>query len=276
MKSENKKGELTTQQIVIIIVLITSFAIILFFIFRLDLGKVTNKEICHNSVIMKSKSSLVGSLDCKTTYVCISGGENCEGFYDVKKEVDLRNENEARNKIMEIIADEMADCWWMFGEGKVDYIGFNIGVSIVGNKACAICSKIKFSEEIKNKGLNKISYEDFYADYLSKKKIESKTYLKYLYDANRTTINDLFNKEYLNNEINFNSEYVILTGIAKKGVLGILKKWHSENVENLKNFFGLENIATEEKSKDYLFIPITLIKQEDIQDFKCGEFLTKA
>ena len=52
----NKKGELTTHQLVGLIILIVSFAVILFLLFRLNLGETTNKEICHNSVIMKGKS----------------------------------------------------------------------------------------------------------------------------------------------------------------------------------------------------------------------------
>ena len=86
-----KKAELTTKQLVTIIILITSFIIILFLFFRLNLGPVNDKEICHNSVIMKSKSLPgQGALNCKTSYVCISGGGECEDFdEDEKIEIDL-------------------------------------------------------------------------------------------------------------------------------------------------------------------------------------------
>jgi len=49
-----KKAELTTQQIVTIIILIISFAVILFFIFRMNFGEIEKKEICHNSVLAKA------------------------------------------------------------------------------------------------------------------------------------------------------------------------------------------------------------------------------
>ena len=118
-----RKGELTTQQLITIIILIVSFGVLLFFIFRLNLGgDVTNKEICHNSVLMKSKSKIGGSaLDCRTNYICISGGEKCEGFSATDTvEIDMRGTDDDRKKrVMKAIADEMADCWWMFGEGKV-------------------------------------------------------------------------------------------------------------------------------------------------------------
>ena len=78
---KNHKGELTTQQIVTLIILVVSFAVILFLIFRLNLGETTQKEICHNSVLMKAKSLPgTGYLDCKTNYVCISGGGECDEF----------------------------------------------------------------------------------------------------------------------------------------------------------------------------------------------------
>ncbi len=75
----SKRGELTTQQIVMMIVLITSFIILLLLLVRLNLGKETQKEICHNSIIMKSKGKgIIGNIDCKTNYVCISGGNDCQ------------------------------------------------------------------------------------------------------------------------------------------------------------------------------------------------------
>ena len=42
-----KLAELTTQQIVTIVIILVSFAIILIFIVALNLGEASNKEICH-------------------------------------------------------------------------------------------------------------------------------------------------------------------------------------------------------------------------------------
>ena len=64
-KIKNSRGELTTQQIVLLIILITSFTIILFFFFKLNLGEETDKELCHNSVVLKgSLPSDLTSLNC--------------------------------------------------------------------------------------------------------------------------------------------------------------------------------------------------------------------
>ncbi len=142
----NKKGELTTQQLVVIIILIISFVVILFLLWRLNLGETTNKEICHNSVVMAGKKKgVLSSLDCRTTYVCISGGEPCNEFNPTTTiEINLNDKN-AETEILEAIQKEIDDCWWMFGEGKIDY------VSGLSGYYCAICSMIKFDEKIQNK-----------------------------------------------------------------------------------------------------------------------------
>jgi hypothetical protein len=146
------RGEITTKQLVSIIILIVSFVVILFLIMRLDLGETSVKEICHNSVVLKAKNPAGGltggDFDCKTSYVCISGGEDCEDFvYDVKLKVDV----EKKNEILKILAEEMADCWWMFGEGEL-----NLGGASRKNQ-CAICSQIKFDKKLQEK---EITYGD--------------------------------------------------------------------------------------------------------------------
>jgi hypothetical protein len=148
MKKVNKKGELTTQQLVTLIILIMSFVIILFLLFRLNLGEETKKEICHNSVVLLSKKEgFFSALDCETSYICFTGGRECESFNaDYKTEFSLNEEN-SEQKIIEGIEKEIDDCWWMFGEGDIDYTG---ALDYLGYR-CAICSSIKFDERIQEK-----------------------------------------------------------------------------------------------------------------------------
>jgi len=199
-----KKAELTTQQLITIIVLIVSFSVLLFFIFRLNLGgETTNKEICHNSVLLKSKQSFGGALDCRTNYICISGGDKCEDFsatdtvkIDMGQGVDY-----AKNQTIKAIADEMADCWWMFGEGKVIY------AESLSSLNCAICSVVKFDKQIQDK-VGEISSDNFY-DYLLSKKDESTTYIKYLY-----SVSEKKNLKFQIENIKTNEKYSIVTGIG--------------------------------------------------------------
>ena len=208
---KNRRGELTTKQLVTIIILITSFIIVLFLLFRLNLGETTTKEICHNSVVLRAKSGiLAGPLDCRTNYLCVSGGRDCEGISATSTvKVDSNNKNE----IMKALADEMSDCWWMFGEGKIDYIGTGAFTKV----ACAVCSIVEF-EEI---SVDSISYQEFYNYLKTTPKTKTKTHLQYLYATD--TLDDFdegFNPEnYLNNKIEFGKTYFILTGLAEQGIL---------------------------------------------------------
>jgi len=199
-----KRGELTTQQIVILVIAILSFVVILFLLVRLNLGETSDKQICHNSVVLKSKQKLGGgNLDCKTTYVCISGGDKCANSA-MKVEVDPNNKEE----IMDAIASEMADCWWMFGEGTIKYAGVSDSVT------CARCSSINFDEKILEKEY-KISYREFY-EYLNKlNKTNAQTYFNYLYDSSDIEgfqSNSNLKIDLDNDFILDSSEYVVVTG----------------------------------------------------------------
>ena len=187
--NKTKKAELTNEQIVILIILIVSFAVLLFFLYKLNLGKTTSKEICHNSVMLKGATleelKETVSLNCDRSYICItedSGG--CKEMYKPEI-VEVKNLDEIYQKL----ADEMANCWWMFGEGRVDYIG---GGVTKGNY-CSICSQILFDTslnniEVVNEG--KISKDNLY-DYMSKTNIPGKeiTYSEYIFGT--TEINQL-------------------------------------------------------------------------------------
>lgn len=180
MLKKSKKGELTTKQIVSLIILITSFAIILVFIFFLDLGETTDKEICHNSVVMRSNSILPTEsipLDCKTSYICISEDGSCEKMTnpEIKK---VKTDDD----VYEVLAEQMVDCWWMFGEGKVDYVGKDFWSS---DLYCSICSQIAFDDSVGSIfSSGKIEERELY-NYLNKNEIKERgmTYYEYMYDV---------------------------------------------------------------------------------------------
>lgn len=179
-----KHGELTTQQLITIIILIVSFSVILFFIFRMNLQEnVSNKEICRNSVVMAGNSLnpvTAKTLDCRTSYICVSGGEKCSGFSETDIiEIDLTKTAEIKNQTMKAIADEMSDCWWMFGEGKVDFIPFDTNFM---SYHCGICSVINFAPDVQKENPKGVSYKEFY-DYLNQmKKDDVMSYMIYLYN----------------------------------------------------------------------------------------------
>jgi len=272
-KIKNSRGELTTQQIVLLIILITSFSIILFFFFKLNLGEETQKTICRNSVILKGNSVLSairgGNLDCRINYLCISGGGECEGINPTETaEVDISNKEE----ILGSIANEMADCWWMFGEGKVDYVGLNVEGASIGEKTCALCSIINFDTNIKNT-VGKETFGDLY-DYLSStKKDNSQTYLNYLTKKN---IYDKTNPVY-SEQIDFSEQYVVITGIAKQGALNSISNFALGSVDSFNDvFFGFIDLPSLAEYKDYGPFPVIIVKKDDLNKIECDEFITKA
>jgi hypothetical protein len=139
-----KRGQ--TRLIVAIIILIVSFFVILLFYNRLHLGATTNSEICHNSILLKSKSAgITGDLTCRTDYVCISGGGNCNNMI-ISPGMTINVDATNKTQILQVLANQLASCWYTFGEGKLDYIG----PAVKGVSVCGICSVISFDSEIQS------------------------------------------------------------------------------------------------------------------------------
>lgn len=212
----DKKGELTTTQIVMIIVLIVSFIVILYFIFRLNLGATSNSEICHNSVVINSKSSGVfGGVNCATDYVCISAGGKCD---NMNPTTTVSVSTKDKNEIMKTIGDEMVTCWWMFGEGQTNYAPPN-------TRACGVCSIIGFDNNLQKAYPNGISYKDL-LDYFSTNTTnqdgQNQTYLNYLYGI--SSLQTLLagsppaNTFYNSMTISFSSQYSVITGSSKSNI----------------------------------------------------------
>jgi hypothetical protein len=137
-----KKGEISTAMIVTFIILIASFIIILYFYFMLNPAKAANNEVCHNSVFTRSAGVFPKEtipLNCKTSYVCISKDGSCESM--------TNPEVEKVNTIYDVyhsLAEQMANCWWMFGEGRANYIGDKFTSELY----CSICSQVSFDDSL--------------------------------------------------------------------------------------------------------------------------------
>jgi hypothetical protein len=217
------KGEITTQQIVLLIILLVSFIVILFLLFRLNLGKESTSEICHNSVVMRGNSVIPANavpLKCSRNYVCLTKDGSCERM--TKPEI---KKVKTKEEVYSVLAEEMANCWWMFGEGKVDYVGKNF---FIRDNYCSICSQIAFDDSLKQiEGIeDKISEDEFY-NYLAVTPVPDKgmNYAQYIFGTNN--INDLKN-QVLQGEndteitagtfgtINLDKQYFVLMGITSE------------------------------------------------------------
>ncbi len=182
---KNKKGELTTQQIILLIILIASFIVILFLLFRLNLGKETDSELCHNSVVLRGSSVVPADatpLKCSRAYVCLSEDGNCDNL----KNMDVIKVK-TKEEVYQNLAEQMANCWWMFGEGKVNYVG----TDFKSNLYCSICSQVYLDSSLNNiNGIdNKIDQKDFFT-YLQDTKTPNgeSSYLNYLEGVNSVNV----------------------------------------------------------------------------------------
>ncbi|MEK6826970.1 MAG: hypothetical protein AABX99_00620 [Nanoarchaeota archaeon] len=208
VSKKNKKGELTTQQIVLLIILIASFAVILFFLFRLNLGKTTDTETCHNSVVQRGSGVLPKDsipLNCKTQYVCLTKDGTCEKMTGPQIE-----KVKTTNEVYSVLANQMATCWWMFGEGKLNYVRD----TFAPNLYCSICSQIAFDSSVDFLPNNEIKQKEFY-NYLSNTKMSGKdiSYLEYLTgikDSNSIEQNIPFTS------LNIGKQYYVMMGMFSK------------------------------------------------------------
>lgn len=206
----NRKGEMTTEQIVILIVLIASFAVILFFISRLNLFSENEDNICHNSVVARGNvAKISGStsnsipLDCERSYICITSDKVCP---NMQKPIVIKVKT--KEDVYRALAEEMADCWWMFGEGKINYVGADMFDKLY----CSICDQIVFDASVKKIfDSDNFSRVEFY-NYLVKNNVSSGiSYSKYFFNIDDF---ESFSGWGELGAINLDKPYYILTGMT--------------------------------------------------------------
>jgi hypothetical protein len=167
-----KRGELTSSQIVALVLTIFGFIIVLVFLLvYLDAETYGNDEACRLSVITRatapSEAERLVPLKCTTEKIClrINNKDSCPQFIGEKNVVpiDLPSEkNAAARKIEQVSADALYNCWKMMGEGKLDLFGGQEGNPVANfaleqfttseiKPKCVICSRVALSEELKKR-----------------------------------------------------------------------------------------------------------------------------
>jgi len=144
------------------------------------LGGTTDVQLCHNSVVQRGSAvtANIVPLNCKTHYLCISANNECEDARMPNPDdvVTVKSEDE----IYHALAEEMADCWWMYGEGKIDYLG---EADVTKNLYCSVCSSVIFDKSVSQKigtPLNQFQLKSYLTNnYMPN---TEKTYLQYLYN----------------------------------------------------------------------------------------------
>ena len=259
--NKSKKGELTTQQIVLLIILIASFAIILFFFFRLNLQGQTLEQTCHNSVLLQNKLK-TGDLQCSTSYICFSGNGECSDISPTETiKISLGDLSAEKTNIFRNIADKMYSCWWMMGEGKIDYTS---GLAISNQKICALCSSFSFDQKIQNDFKDsQPTYGEFYNYLAQTKKDNSQTYLNYLYGVDSV---DKLSGFDATKKFDFSKKYSLITYQINKG-------FFSGTVDSIKGVFG-ENSNSD--TQNVYSLSVNVLNNTEVKELGCATFVTKS
>lgn len=190
------KKSLEAKTLVWMIIVLICFAIIVIFIPKLLQKEEIDREACHQSVIIRTLPivSDIPSAGTKTTIPL-----NCK---TEKITINYKDEDE----IKERIANAMYDCWYMLGEGELDFFVRPLGPA---QTYCIICSKISFEENIRDK-YNKIT--DF-PNYLKDTKISGKdeTYSDWFGVDETFSDNDFENQA-----IDTKKDYMIIFSMTEK------------------------------------------------------------
>lgn len=175
-----KKGELTSTQIVTIILALVGFALVglaLYSIFEDD--SLQNRDLCRLSILSRATVPALGQqlvpLNCQTEKICITvDGKNnsCKQFAGEKnvRTVELKvnggvNDAKAVETIQREVANAMYDCWLMTGQGKLDIfppgnsdesawsfveqITAEMDLNSISVKpSCIVCSRLAFSDAL--------------------------------------------------------------------------------------------------------------------------------
>ncbi len=158
----NKRGDINWFVVSIIIAVMTLVVFVVIAIF-FPTSDTIDRSACQASIILRATvPSEVGgvsvnakdaiSIRCKTTKICVtakSGRGNCTQLGKEFNTMKLTGTTvEARkDQIKMFLSREMADCWGMFGEGKLQIFSREFDSKTFTSKGI-ICDKIEFDNSV--------------------------------------------------------------------------------------------------------------------------------
>lgn len=197
----NKKSQMTSL-IQIILIVIVLVAILFFMRSFISIGeKVVDDEICRTTAAANVKAKFVGlelfQLKCprKVVHFYENGYKMYYSSRDIvdieKKEFYKRfnyddDDELLKNEYYELLADEMAGCWYKLGEGKYNFFKGLVEGRITKAQGCIICSDIinhvdnidfnllEFKQFLKKNKFTKYGKDVYYYDYLEYDLIQEK------------------------------------------------------------------------------------------------------
>jgi len=235
---KNKGGSIVANKFVNIVLILAGAILIISIFYFIDWGGESDREICHDSVILRGTlpdtfgAKNLPSLSCTTKKICITDKlfrkGNCEEDFGGKFETirissELKKQDDEVNKIF---AREMADCWAMIGEGKIQIFEREI----TSKKRCNICTRIAFDKDLMKKKEMFLGL----GDYLATKQIPQKeiSYASFLLLRNKADLDNLNGitarqKAIVFFEVDksdFGENVGAIIGLGAGGVVGFLTK----------------------------------------------------
>jgi len=140
--------------------LIVGFAILILVFANVGWTEEIDRETCHASVILRgtlpditaTNSKNFVNLKCQTAKFCITdktfGKGECEIDFGEEEFETVRvskDKNKTEEEINRFVARELASCWAMMGQGKVQIFTRETTTE----KRCSICSRIAFDKSLK-------------------------------------------------------------------------------------------------------------------------------
>lgn len=221
----NKKG-IEKKLVVAIIVIVISFAVILFFWSRLNPQGQTIKEICSASIqarggasIWKFQAREAIPLKCQTEKICLTSrtGGTCPGYVSTEncpvRTIKVNNKDD----ILNAIADLLYEDYGMTGKGEVNFMPRKLG----GETYCMITSRISLDPQSDIKNLGSIKAGDLWRILEQKKQENGVSYLKELLKIDSVSdvasISEL--NQLLNKPLDLSKQQMIAVKIFEKGYL---------------------------------------------------------
>lgn len=166
----------TPVYLVILIAAIAVIAIVIFTVALPKMKKLSDRDICRNSFIIRSHTKPGGTesvwpLNCHTNFINVEK----DGIYikrygideDKSRDVSFKRGeklSEKEDKIKRYIANQMYDCWYQSNKGQSDPWGdWHLGT----RTHCMICADISFDSEL-SEDIGKI---DDFVDFLNKEEV---------------------------------------------------------------------------------------------------------
>lgn len=162
-----------TSEIVIWVIVVLGFVMVLYFLlFGLDLGGMSDDELCKLSILTRASAPTeaqgIVPLNCNTKKICLTGkdGGKCEKEFAGEKNVKIiklpNDDAKATKQIEEETANAFYDCWKMSGKGRLDLFGGYAVSRGLDNKlpVCIICSRVAIDDKYRTKHAKVIEMVD--------------------------------------------------------------------------------------------------------------------